>query len=84
MLGTAPRKARIYDRLEGQERLEAPRKRFGEIDSSAEALRPGALVVLSFECNELLAVRRGVEGAAHWGLATLATEWSSRGQSGGG
>ncbi|KAL4854869.1 hypothetical protein ACK3TF_004348 [Chlorella vulgaris] len=72
------RKARIYDRLEGHERLEVPRRRFAEVDGAAESLRPGAVVALAFDCDELLAARRNTE-SGQWSLATTATEWSSRG-----
>ncbi|KAI3435636.1 hypothetical protein D9Q98_001695 [Chlorella vulgaris] len=75
------RKARIYDRLEGHERLEMPRRRFAEVDGAAESLRPGAVVALAFDCDELLAARRNTE-SGQWSLATTATEWSSRGSSG--
>jgi hypothetical protein len=73
------RKARIYDRLEGHERLEVPRRRFAEVDGAAESLRPGAVVALAFDCDELLAARRNTE-SGQWSLATTATEWSSRGE----
>lgn len=82
MYNSAPRKARIYDRLEGAERLEAPRRRFAEVDAGAEALRPGAVVALAFDCDELLTARRSSEGGGQWALATAATDWSSRGASG--
>lgn len=72
--------ARIYDRLEGAERLEAPRRRFAEVDAGAEALRPGAVVALAFDCDELLTARRSSEGGGQWALATAATDWSSRGK----
>lgn len=48
MHGTQPRRARVYDRLEGQEPQEPPRRRFAEVDTAAEALRPGALLVDSW------------------------------------
>lgn len=78
MFGSGPRKARIYDRLEGEERLAAPRRRFAEVDAALESLRPGAVVALVFECDELLAARRSTNTGA-WGLATVTTDWSSRG-----
>ena len=46
-----PRRARVYDRLEGQETLPQAPARFGQVDAAAQALRPGE------------ARRRG--GAAH-------------------
>lgn len=138
--GGAPRRARVYDRLEGQEpMLQAP-QRFAQVDVAAQSLRPGewaggwcrlpqgrnrgtlppavasacrrlspaaptcpcspplhccpphphtpsihppsgAVVALSSECDELLAARRIESGA--WSLATLTTDWSSRGAAGG-
>jgi hypothetical protein len=82
------RKARVYDRLEDGEGLEGPRTRFSEVDAAAEAWRPGAVVALASECDELLAAQRTGGGAASgvaaansgWSLTTLATEWSSRGK----
>lgn len=81
------RKARVYDRMEDGEGLEGPRSRFSEVDAAAEAWRPGAVVALASECDELLAAQRTGGGAASgaatndgWGLTTLATEWSSRGK----
>jgi hypothetical protein len=79
MYSSGPRKARIYDRLEGEERLAAPRRRFAEVDAALESLRPGAVVALVFDCDELLAARRSVDTGS-WGLATVTTDWSSRGE----
>lgn len=39
----APRRARIYDRLEGAEELPRAARRFAEVDGVAQSTRPGAL-----------------------------------------
>ena len=39
--GSGPRKARVYDRLEGQEVLPQAPQRWAQVDAAAAALRPG-------------------------------------------
>ncbi|KAL4458186.1 hypothetical protein ABPG75_013051 [Micractinium tetrahymenae] len=82
MQGGQPRRARVYDRLEGQEPQQPPRRRFAEVDAAAEALRPGAVVALAFDCDELLAVQHAAGGSSAWSLTSACTDWSSRGTSG--
>lgn len=40
--GERTHRARVYDRLEGQEPLPQAPQRFGQVDAAAQALRPGA------------------------------------------
>lgn len=44
--GAAPRRARVYDRLEGQEPLPQAPQRFAQVDVAAQCLRPGELTVV--------------------------------------
>lgn len=47
MQNGGPRKARVYDRLEGQETLPQAPQRWAQVDAAAAALRPGERLVQS-------------------------------------